>query len=123
MATKILLVDDEEDILEILQEWLSEELDGDYVKAFNGEEGFRLALEQKFDLICTDFRMPKLTGAQMILKIRRESHYNNQCPALIISGYVKEVQDSMENTQGVAIIEKPINGDLLLKQARLLLQQ
>ena len=70
---KILIVDDEQDIVESLKFVL--EVSG-YVcyTAFNGEDGLRLAKEIMPDLIILDVMMPKING----YKISRLLKYDNK---------------------------------------------
>ena len=70
---KILIVDDEQDIVESLKFVL--EVSG-YVcyTAYNGEDGLRLAKELVPDLIILDVMMPKING----YKISRLLKYDNK---------------------------------------------
>ncbi|MDP2038535.1 MAG: response regulator, partial [Ignavibacteria bacterium] len=60
MKTKILLVDDEKDIVEFLQYNLSNE-GFKVITAYNGQEALD-KLSQKPDLIILDVMMPKMDG-------------------------------------------------------------
>ena len=70
---KILIVDDEQDIVESLKFVL--EVSG-YVcyTAFNGEDGLRLAKEIMPDLIILDVMMPKKDGLKACEEIRKYSN-------------------------------------------------
>jgi two-component system KDP operon response regulator KdpE len=66
---KILIVDDEPEMLALLNEWLEE--DGHEVaSATNGWDGFDIFLNQKPVLTITDLRMPGMDGFQLISRIR-----------------------------------------------------
>ena len=54
---KILIVEDQADIRELIQEWLEME-DHDVHQAENGKIGIEMALELRPDLILTDMHMP-----------------------------------------------------------------
>ncbi|MCK4514510.1 MAG: response regulator [Spirochaetaceae bacterium] len=66
---KILVIDDEEMIVDLLKIGL-EDL-GHQVTGFHDpEEGEQAALENDYDLILVDVRMPKRNGAEIIQSIR-----------------------------------------------------
>ena len=83
---KVLIVDDERIIvkgLENLYDWVQ---NGFQVigKAFNGQSGIELAKKVKPDIVLTDIRMPKVSGLEMILVLKKEMP---QMEFIVISGY------------------------------------
>ena len=122
--TKILVVDDEPDLIDIISTELETLGNVAIVKATDGMDAYRKAHNQHFDLICTDFRMPKLNGAKMILALR-EQKFNQNTPVLVISGYPSEAKDECKAngiTQRIEYISKPFESELLLATAQKLLQ-
>ncbi len=75
MQTKILLVDDEKDIVEFLQYNLIQE-GFKVVTAFNGKEALE-KISQKPDLIILDVMMPKMDGYEVCSKIRGMEDFKN----------------------------------------------
>lgn len=73
---KILIVDDEQDIVESLKFVL--EVSG-YVcyTAYNGEDGLRLAKEIMPDLIILDVMMPKINGYKISRLLKYDSKYKD----------------------------------------------
>ena len=74
---KILIIDDEELILELLKKMLEEE--GHQVNiAVNGEEGLEMFREDPADLVITDIVMPVKDGLKTILELREidEDEFN-----------------------------------------------
>jgi DNA-binding response OmpR family regulator len=70
--TKVLIVDDEQDWVTLLEEWLED--DGyEVVAATRGEEALRLFFQYRPALTITDLRMPGLDGFQLITRIREMS--------------------------------------------------
>ena len=67
---KILTIDDDPDILDVLDLTLSE----DYIifQGCNGEEGVKLAKEHSPDLIITDYKMPIMDGRQFCKAIKKD---------------------------------------------------
>lgn len=66
---KILIVDDEEDILDLLEYNFQQE-GYEVVRAMDGEEGLKMAIETQPDLIILDIMMPKMDGVSTCLAIR-----------------------------------------------------
>ena len=71
-ATKVLVVDDEPDLVSLLTEWLQ---GGGYEVycASNGKDALRLLFQQKPSLTITDLRMPGMDGFELISRIREIS--------------------------------------------------
>ncbi len=69
---KILIIEDDSDIVFILKEHL--ELDGfEVYGAENAKEGFRLLSEKRPDLLLLDLNLPDMDGLKVCQKIRKES--------------------------------------------------
>ena len=71
MAKKILVVDDEKDIVDILKEILKHE-GYDVETAFDGEEGLKKVVEIKPDLVVADVMMPKMDGYEFVRKMKED---------------------------------------------------
>ena len=87
---KILLVDDEPEILEVIKEFL--ELKGHTVEtANNGKSGLDMVLgHNDFDLVFSDIGMPEMDGLTLLEKIRSN---DIDTPVILISG-----QSDVSNT-------------------------
>lgn len=82
---KILIVDDEPQIIRVLRTALSTQ--GYVVRiAANGVEGADLALEWKPDLVITDVSMPEMNGVELC----RELRANSDVPIIVLSVRDKE---------------------------------
>lgn len=69
---RILIVDDNKELREILEEYLYNE--GDVIEgASNGKEALVKHGTNPFDLIITDLNMPELDGMELMRRIRRDS--------------------------------------------------
>jgi len=64
----ILLVDDNRDGL-LVRRTVLEELGYGVSIALNGEEGLKLFESANFDVVVTDYRMPRMNGAELIQRI------------------------------------------------------
>lgn len=104
-CTSILLVDDNKLGLAARKSVL-EELGFRIVTATQGEE----ALEQfecgNFDMVITDYKMPRMDGLELIEKIRARSA---TIPIILISGYAEALGLDEDNTGADAVISKSAN--------------
>lgn len=86
MAKKILVVDDEKNIVDIIKFNLKK--DGfEVICAYDGEEGFQMALSEKPELILLDIMMPKMDGFEVCKKIREKS----QTPIIMLTARAEEI--------------------------------
>ena len=83
---RILCVEDELEIREDIVETLTE--DGHTVlAASDGEEGLRLALSFRPDVILCDSLMPRMTGPEMISALRRQEGDLASTPCILLSAH------------------------------------
>jgi len=75
MAQKILIVDDDEDILTILGDNLREE-GYDVLTAEDGKSGIKLAEENKPDIIILDIMLPDMEGFEVCKIIKDNNDIN-----------------------------------------------
>ena len=75
MGEKILLVEDDVSISEMVENYLIKE-GFCIVTAFDGEEGVDKFLKNSFDLVILDIMMPKLDGME-VMKIIRDKEYGS----------------------------------------------
>lgn len=72
MKRKVLLVDDEKEILELLEATLRNDGTVEVFVARDGEEGLRLAQELKPDLVFLDVLMPKRNGYEVCQALKKD---------------------------------------------------
>jgi CheY-like chemotaxis protein len=113
-SLKILLVDDEEVIVETYQDILAMNYEATFDIAHNGDDAVKFCHNFKYDLILTDFRMPKLDGHKFIEIVRSDDNKNAKTPILFISGQNPMLAANYKTWENVLIIEKPVNIDKLL---------
>ena len=82
----ILIVDDEKPIVDILVYNLQKE-GYDTLEARDGEEGVKIALEKKPDLILLDIMLPKMDGLAVCKRIR----HSLNVPILMLSAKDEEI--------------------------------
>jgi PleD family two-component response regulator len=72
---KILIVDDNIDMIAYLQELFS--TSSDCMAAFKGQEALSLIKKQPFDLIISDLRMPLTNGLQLKKELNKTAAYKD----------------------------------------------
>ena len=118
---KILIVDDEEDILDLLQYNLSRE-DFETVVARDGEEALAKAGQERPDLIILDIMMPKLDGLEVCRRLRQDAELRT-IPILMLTARAEEGDHVRGLDVGADIyLAKPISVPVLLSQTKALLR-
>ena len=105
--SKILVVDDEKDVVELLKFLL--EKDGfSVVTAYNGREALEVAGDQKPDLILLDVMMPEMDGYTVQTRLL-ENQTTRQIPIIVLTakGQLRDVFAMSANVK--AYIEKPFD--------------
>jgi len=90
MAKKILLIEDEEILINLLQKKLTNE-GYDISVARNGQEGLELIKEIRPDLILLDIIMPKMGGFEVLEEMQKDQELQN-IPVIIISNSGQPVE-------------------------------
>lgn len=87
LSAKILCVDDDEDYCQLLASYLSTE---GFVVDFrhDGQAGLDVLSEEKFDLAIFDMMMPKLTGIELLKKVRSSG---NSIPVIMLTAKGDEI--------------------------------
>ena len=70
-SEKVLIVDDRDDSIQFLSEYILKPNGYQVMVARDGEVGLRKALEEQPDLIIMDLRMPKMTGLEVLSALRK----------------------------------------------------
>lgn len=122
MSNKVLIVDDDEDILELMEYNLSNN-GYEVVTAGNGIEGFEKAIENNPDLIILDVMMPELDGVSLCEKLRAESQFTNTVIVFLTARSEDFTQISCYESGGDDFIVKPIKPKVLLSRIKALLKR
>ncbi|MGC4119204.1 MAG: chemotaxis protein CheB [Myxococcales bacterium] len=118
---KLLLADDAETILALEQALLSDIYE--LVLARDGEQALEAVLAHKPDGVLLDHSMPKMTGAQVLEKIRA-SPVTQPTPVIMVSSETSpEIVGSWHKHGATAILGKPIDRALLLATVRRLVPE
>lgn len=112
---KILIVDDEQDIVESLK-FVLEASDYTCYCAYNGEDGLKLAKEIMPDLIILDVMMPKINGYKISRLLKYDNKYKN-IPILMVTARSQEEDKLIGEETGVdEYITKPFDLDEVVKK-------
>jgi diguanylate cyclase (GGDEF)-like protein len=122
MAIRILIVDDEEDIRDVLRIILEGE-GYEVVEATNGEEGLKMINSRAPDLVLLDYKMPKMTGLEVCAKIKKDLLLRH-LPVLMVTGK-GEINDKIDGIDSGAddYIVKPFEPKELLARIRMVIRR
>ena len=111
MAEKILIVDDEPDMLRLLSMIIKEKTPYEVTTTNNPLEALELA-KKGFDLLIADLKMPGLNGIELLESVKR---FDEDIPTIIITAY-GTVEAAVETMQKVAFdfITKPFRKEQIL---------
>ena len=99
---RILLVDDNANGLAARRSVL-EELGHRIVTANSGGDALEQFTAHRFDLVVTDYKMPKMDGLELIVRLRKQSP---ELPIVLISGYVDTLGLNEASTGADVVIQK-----------------
>lgn len=116
---KILLVDDMDVILDIIIIHLGEfGQDFTFLRANNGREACKVALNEKPDLILMDWEMPVMNGIEA-LSILKKNIRTKDIPVVILSGFTESCNVKVALDSGaVDYLRKPIDAVELIARVR-----
>lgn len=80
----ILIVEDEMAMVKALGLKLKK-VGFDVLEAFDGEEGLKLGLKERPDLIMLDIIMPKMDGLSFLKKVREDERWGSQVPIIMLT--------------------------------------
>jgi len=119
MAKKILVIDDEPQIVEICRDYIKA-AGYDVVSASNGSEGLFKSRLEKPDLIVLDLMMPEMDGFEFCRTIRRE----NDVPIIMLTARVEETDKLIGLELGADdYITKPFSPRELVARIRVVLRR
>lgn len=114
-AKRILVIDDEDDILRLIQTCL--ELMGGWqvITARSGFEGFSLAQSKQPDAILLDVMMPDEDGLTTLKKLQSNTLTNN-IPVILTTAKGRFFKDSFNKLGVKGVLNKPFNPLKLAEQ-------
>ncbi|UCF93317.1 MAG: sigma-54-dependent Fis family transcriptional regulator, partial [Desulfobacterales bacterium] len=109
---KILIVDDEKDMLVLLQRIISDETAHEVVTASDPLRALELFSQHPFDLVVTDLKMPKMDGLKLLEQIKQASP---EVSVIILTAYAT-IETAVEAIQKGAYdyITKPFRRERII---------
>ncbi len=105
MANKILIVDDNPNMSNLLSEML-EVFDYESKTAPDGVQALEELQADKYAMVITDMRMPKMSGLELLQKVKEQ---HPKIKVVIISGYSSgEVENQALDLKADGFIGKPL---------------
>lgn len=143
MSKKILIVDDEQDVITFLSAIL-EENGYTSISARDGVEGLNLLRKENPDLVLLDLMMPKKSGITMFQELRNDWKLSNT-PVVVVTGvsevtgvdfrnfmYKQPLRDEKKFVETTGLtkytvpdgyVEKPIDPDELIRAVKKALKE
>jgi len=115
-SKKILVADDEKDIVFLIKTFL-EEKNYQVLEAFDGKQTLKEAREEKPDLILLDIMMPEMNGITVNRQLKTEPQTKN-IPIIVITGRGETRKTFRKKTEAKidVYLEKPFTLELLLRK-------
>jgi CheY-like chemotaxis protein len=123
MGKKILVADDEPDVVAYLSALLKDH-GYEVLEASTGEETIETALRERPDLVTLDITMPETTGVK-VYRVLREDPALRRIPVVIVTGISHDFKRFISTRRAVpppeGYLEKPIKPEDFLAEVQRLL--
>src|SRR3989442_6982377 len=122
MASKVLIVEDEQGVVHLLRARLEPE-GFQVIAAYDGQAGLRAVTEARPDLLILDLTLPGLDGFEICRRIRRQPE-SARLPILVLSGRTEEVDKVVLLELGADdYVTKPFSPKELVARVKTLLRR
>ena len=102
-------IEKSEDNIKLAAEYVKRSGYDDKIEIIKGDAIDLLpAMNKKYDLICTDHRMPIVNGGKFVVYLRGREGLNQQTPILIITGHYDKVKQYQMALKHVYVHVKPV---------------
>jgi len=113
VAKKVLVVDDDVSIINLLTDLIPRVMKHELSLALTGEEAIKILKEKKPNVVLLDMQLPGIDGIQVLKVIRKEYP---DTKVLIITSYDKEVKKAVSELGVDGFFPKPIVLDEIVKR-------
>lgn len=119
---KILLIEDEQGVLEMLADELS--VQGyDVLESQNGEDGFSKFIEERPDIVLCDRDLPGLSGYDLLKRIRAEHADRDDTPFIFLTALTDpRDKEAVDHLRPSAYLDKPVDFTVLTDMIKKLLR-
>ena len=112
MTERILVIDDEPDMLLLMSMIIEENTEWEVETTNNPSEGLKMAMENDYDLVIADLKMPGLDGMEVFEELKE---MKPDIPVIIITAYGSlEIADEARKKGVADFITKPFRKDKIL---------
>lgn len=112
---RILVADDEPDIIDILR-FRFKKWGYEMIEAVNGQEALDAVKKLRPDLVLLDFRMPVFSGEEVCQQIKNDPELRN-IPVIIMTASQEKIRTQIKNAYGADdTILKPFKPEDLLEK-------
>ena len=123
MAEKILIVDDDREMVELIELFLSN-AGFSTLSAFSGEEALEKTFREKPDLILLDIMMPKIDGWEVLRRIKNDPEAHS-IPVAFITARTQNIDKmiGLSVMKAAGYITKPFSKQELLVEVKRILDE
>ena len=122
MAKRILIVDDEPELVKAIEIRLKQ-AGYEALVAYNGQEGLEQAQKEKPDLILLDLMLPKMDGYKVCAMLKHDGRYM-KIPIIMLTARAQETDEKLGYECGAdAFIIKPFQHEAVLAKIKELLKE
>ena len=112
---KILGIDDNEDLLEVCDSFLTS-VGHEFTGINNGREGLKAIQDEKFDVVLLDLSMPEFSGRDVIDALVKDGIMNKQKVVIFTATSPTKKDTDLYLEKGVhSVLKKPVDPDDLSK--------
>lgn len=121
-AARLLIVDDEDDILASLEAFLKAALGAEVVKANSGAAGLAALSKTPVDLVISDYRMPGMDGLHFL---RRAAEMRPEAPRILLTAFpdMHLAIEAINQAHISRFLTKPVDPDQLANLVKDLLSE
>ncbi len=120
MPKKILVLDDDHDLVFLIQQALSKH-GYEVMTAHDGAAALKALKTEVPDLMIVDLTMPVMSGWHFTMKVREDARFKNT-PIIVLSGLLEEDADPEKSEAGTYYMVKPFDVFELIARVEKLLQ-
>ena len=108
---KILLIDDNEDLIEVCDTFLAS-VGHEFTGINNGREGLKAIQDEKFDVVLLDLSMPEFSGMDVIDALVKDGIMNKQKVVIFTATNPTKKDIALFSEKGAhSVLKKPVDPD------------